>query len=89
MKAIGIKCARIYASASDLFFLNNYPKGWDPEMGVSEYPITYPSQGKIETISGVIDTSTGTVSLRAVFPNKEGLLQSGGGLLYTSSLITQ
>ena len=35
---------------------------------------TYPSQGKIETISGVIDTSTGTVSLRAVFPNKEGLL---------------
>ena len=30
------------------------------------------------TISGVIDTSTGTVSLRAVFPNKEGLLQSGG-----------
>jgi len=39
---------------------------------------TYPAQGKIETISGVIDTSTGTVSLRAVFPNKEGLLQSGG-----------
>ena len=38
----------------------------------------YPSQGKIETISGIIDTSTGTVSLRAVFPNKEGLLQSGG-----------
>lgn len=26
----------------------------------------------------VIDTSTGTVSLRAVFPNKEGLLTSGG-----------
>lgn len=40
MKAIGIKGARIYASASDLFCLNNYPKGWDPEMGVSEYPIT-------------------------------------------------
>jgi len=38
----------------------------------------YSSQGKIETISGVIDMSTGTVSLRAVFPNKEGLLQSGG-----------
>lgn len=37
----------------------------------------YPSKGKIETISGIIDTSTGTVSLRAVFPNKEGLLQSG------------
>ena len=38
----------------------------------------YPQEGKIETISGVIDTSTGTVSLRAVFPNKEGLLTSGG-----------
>ena len=31
-----------------------------------------------QTISGVIDRSTGTVSLRAVFPNKEGLLHSGG-----------
>lgn len=39
---------------------------------------TYAQEGKIETISGVIDTSTGTVSLRAVFPNKEGLLTSGG-----------
>lgn len=38
----------------------------------------YPQTGKIETISGVIDATTGTVSLRAVFPNKEGLLTSGG-----------
>lgn len=38
----------------------------------------YPREGKIETISGIIDTSTGTVSLRAVFPNKDGLLTSGG-----------
>lgn len=38
----------------------------------------YPQPGKIETISGVIDASTGTVSLRAVFPNAEGLLTSGG-----------
>ena len=36
----------------------------------------YSQKGKIETISGVIDRSTGTVSLRAVFPNKEGLLHS-------------
>lgn len=39
---------------------------------------TYPMKGKIETISGVIDNSTGTVSLRATFPNEEGLLTSGG-----------
>ena len=38
----------------------------------------YPQQGQIETISGVIDRSTGTVSLRAVFPNADGLLHSGG-----------
>ena len=38
----------------------------------------YSSPGKIETISGIIDPSTGAVSLRAVFPNREGLLQSGG-----------
>lgn len=38
----------------------------------------YGQKGRIETISGVIDRSTGTVSLRAVFPNKEGLLYSGG-----------
>ena len=39
---------------------------------------SYSEQGQIESISGVIDRSTGTVSLRAVFPNKEGLLHSGG-----------
>ena len=38
---------------------------------------TYKEKGKIETISGVVDRSTGTASLRAVFPNHEGLLYSG------------
>lgn len=37
----------------------------------------YTEKGKIETISGVIDRSTGTVSLRAIFPNRNGLLYSG------------
>lgn len=39
MKA-GIKKVRIYASASDLFCISNFPDGWDPEMGTSSYPIT-------------------------------------------------
>lgn len=39
-KKITINKIRVYASASDLFCLSNYPKGWDPEMGVSNYPIT-------------------------------------------------
>ena len=38
----------------------------------------YSSTGKSEAISGVIDRSTGTVTLRAEFPNAGGLLQSGG-----------
>lgn len=37
----------------------------------------YREEGYIETISGVIDASTGSVSVRAVFPNKGGLLHSG------------
>ena len=37
----------------------------------------YSERGKIETISGVVDRSTGTASLRAVFPNGSGLLYSG------------
>lgn len=38
----------------------------------------YMQKGRIEAISGVIDRNTGTVSLRAVFPNEGGLLHSGG-----------
>lgn len=37
----------------------------------------YTEKGRIETISGVIDPSTGSVSLRAAFPNKGRLLHSG------------
>lgn len=38
----------------------------------------YSEKGKIETLSGVIDPATGTVTLRATFPNKNNLLRSGG-----------
>lgn len=38
----------------------------------------YAHKGKIESISGIIDQSTGAVSLRAVFPNEERKLLSGG-----------
>ena len=37
---IGIDRTRFYVSASDLFCISDYPDGWDPEMGVSSYPIT-------------------------------------------------
>lgn len=53
----------------------------------------YAQPGRIESISGVIDTSTGSVSLRAVFPNPGRLLHSGssGNVLlpntYTDAVI--
>lgn len=38
----------------------------------------YQHTGKIDVISGLIDKTTGTVSLRAVFDNQEKRLMSGG-----------
>lgn len=38
----------------------------------------YGHKGKIDVISGIIDKTTGTVRLRAVFANKEKRLMSGG-----------
>ena len=37
----------------------------------------YPYKGKVESVSGVVDRSTGTVQVRAVFNNPEKLLHSG------------
>ena len=39
---------------------------------------TYNHEGKVAAVSGVIDQSTGSVSMRADFPNPEHLLKSGG-----------
>lgn len=38
----------------------------------------YPDSGRVETISGVIDQATGSVNMRALFPNKHNILRSGG-----------
>lgn len=38
----------------------------------------YAIEGKVDAITGVIDQSTGSVSMRAIFPNKEHILRSGG-----------
>lgn len=38
----------------------------------------YSEKGKVDAISGIIDTKTGSVSVRAVFPNPEQILRSGG-----------
>lgn len=39
---------------------------------------TYAQKGKVDVISGIIDKTTGTVSLRAIFSNPDKRLMSGG-----------
>lgn len=54
--------------------------------GGEEYPI----EGHLESISGVVDRSTGALSARAVFPNPDGRLLSGStGRLIVPQLIQQ
>jgi membrane fusion protein (multidrug efflux system) len=38
----------------------------------------YPEKGRVETISGLINTETGSASYRAAFSNPKGLIRSGG-----------
>ncbi len=38
----------------------------------------YPLKGKIETVSGIIDSKTGSSTMRATFANPDRLLRSGG-----------
>jgi membrane fusion protein (multidrug efflux system) len=50
-----------------------------PVMLVLSNGSAYHDSGRVETISGKIDEATGTVSVRAIFPNRDGLLLSGAG----------
>ena len=38
---------------------------------------TYPEKGRIQLVDGQFDKNTGSISLRAMFPNPHGLLRSG------------
>lgn len=38
----------------------------------------YGQKGRVDAVSGIVDASTGAVSLRAVFPNRDHLLRNGG-----------
>jgi len=66
-----LSLARTYGSIANT--LKNMP---DVQLRLNDGSVYYKS-GRIESISGVIDRSTGTVSLRAVFENQGGLLHSG------------
>jgi membrane fusion protein (multidrug efflux system) len=53
----------------------------------------YQEKGKVEMVSGLIDQSTGSSTIRASFPNKAGLIRNGGSAtvlipkLYQSVLV--
>lgn len=40
MERLKIRNIRLYASVTDLFSINKYPLGWDPESAANAYPIT-------------------------------------------------
>ena len=67
-----LNLTRKYGSIANT--LKNMP---DVQLQLNDGSI-YDQTGRIESISGIIDTSTGSVQLRAAFPNKGGLLHSGG-----------
>jgi membrane fusion protein (multidrug efflux system) len=39
---------------------------------------TYASKGRIELMEGQFDKTSGTISFRAIFPNSDGILRTGG-----------
>ncbi len=66
-------------------FLNNTP-GHTQQEKIKNLPevtfkfsdeTVYSEKGRVETISGVINVSTGSANFRASFPNKQGQLRSG------------
>ena len=50
----------------------------------------YSHEGRLESVSGVVDRSTGALSARAAFPNPDGQLLSGGtGRIVVKNVLTQ
>lgn len=82
-------------------FNNNYP-GNSPADRIKHLPAvelvladnsTYPVKGKIDMIDGQFDKNTGAITLRASFPNVNGVLRSGNtgkirlGLLHNDAIL--
>ena len=68
-----------------LDFLKNTPGATQAEKIKKSEPVTliladgteYTEKGKIETINGIVNTSTGSANFRSSFPNPQGILRSG------------
>lgn len=64
---------RFYEGNSQAEKINNMP----PITLILADGTVYPEKGNIETISGVVNTTTGSANFRAEFPNKRRALRSG------------
>ena len=76
----------VYFSLSEREVMNHIKQNGSLDKAVSNFPPlrlltasgdTCSVKGRVESISGVVDRTTGAVSARAVFPNAEGQLLSG------------
>ena len=82
-----IKTMQVYFSMTEKDVLDMTRTAGGLHAAISEYPAVklqladgtmYAHPGRVAAVSGVIDSSTGSVSIRADFPNPENLLKSGG-----------
>lgn len=77
----------VYFSMSESDVMRLIDQHGDPENVIQEMEQVklllsnrkiYSINGRVESISGIVDPNTGSVSIRAVFPNPKGHLLSGG-----------
>ena len=77
----------VYFSMTEKQLLNFTREGGTMAQLINSFPevelmlvdgTMYKEKGKVETISGAIDKATGSVRMRATFPNDKNILRSGG-----------
>ena len=82
-----INTMQVYFSMTEKDVLDMTKTKGGLHAAISEYPAVklqladgtiYGHDGKVAAVSGVIDQATGSVSMRADFPNPDHLLKSGG-----------
>lgn len=82
-----VATVEVYFSVTEKDILDLTKAAGSTHAAISAYPpvklllsdgTTYKHPGKVTKVSGVIDASTGSVSMIARFPNPERLLKSGG-----------
>lgn len=82
-----VATVEVYFSVTEKDMLDLTKTAGSTHAAISAYPpvklllsdgTTYKHPGKVTKVSGVIDASTGSVSMIARFPNPERLLKSGG-----------